>query len=210
MPLAETALLCAIAGFTIFLGLLLARMERVGPRARVALAMLSVGILAFLFVEVMEHGFSIVEEPVEDMAKGHAEWGEVIGYTLMFGVGLWIGLVGLARFERRWSRRGPTAPLAGGATEALTAEQVEALAGHESASARAKALRTGLVIAAAIGLHNFAEGLAVGVAAEAGEVALAPFLIIGFAIHNATEGFGIVGPLGSVRPSWRWLIVAGL
>ena len=35
-------------------------------------------------------------------------------------------------------------------------------------------------------------------------------LIIGFALHNATEGFGIVGPLGDVRPSWRWLGLAGL
>ena len=35
-------------------------------------------------------------------------------------------------------------------------------------------------------------------------------LIIGFALHNATEGFGIVGPLGGVRPSWRWLALAGL
>ena len=35
-------------------------------------------------------------------------------------------------------------------------------------------------------------------------------LIIGFALHNATEGFGIVGPLGDVRPSWRWLLLAGL
>ena len=35
-------------------------------------------------------------------------------------------------------------------------------------------------------------------------------LIIGFALHNATEGFGIVGPLGDVRPSWHWLGLAGL
>ena len=35
-------------------------------------------------------------------------------------------------------------------------------------------------------------------------------LIVGFALHNATEGFGIVGPLGDVRPSWKWLGVAGL
>jgi ZIP family zinc transporter len=35
-------------------------------------------------------------------------------------------------------------------------------------------------------------------------------LIIGFGLHNATEGFGIVGPLGGVRPSWTWLGVAGL
>jgi ZIP family zinc transporter len=35
-------------------------------------------------------------------------------------------------------------------------------------------------------------------------------LIIGFGLHNATEGFGIVGPLGGVRPSWGWLGLAGL
>ena len=66
-----------------------------------------------------------------------------------------------------------------------------------------------MVIAAAIGLHNFAEGLAIGVSAQAGEIGLATVLIIGFALHNATEGFGIVGPLGDVRPSWRWLGLAG-
>jgi zinc transporter, ZIP family len=42
-------------------------------------------------------------------------------------------------------------------------------------------------------------------------VALATTLIVGFALHNATEGFGIVGPLdASSRPSWGWLALAGL
>ena len=67
-----------------------------------------------------------------------------------------------------------------------------------------------MTIAAAIGLHNFAEGLAIGVSASTGEIGLATVLIIGFALHNATEGFGIVGPLGNVRPSWSWLALAGL
>ena len=68
----------------------------------------------------------------------------------------------------------------------------------------------GLTIAAAIGMHNFAEGLAIGVSARAGAISLATVLIIGFALHNATEGFGIVGPLGDVTPSWKWLGLAGL
>jgi ZIP family zinc transporter len=46
-----------------------------------------------------------------------------------------------------------------------------------------------LLIATGIGLHNFGEGLAIGQAAAAGEVALALTLIIGFGLHNATEGF---------------------
>ena len=52
--------------------------------------------------------------------------------------------------------------------------------------------------------------LAIGVSARAGAIGLATVLIIGFALHNATEGFGIVGPLGGVRPSWKWLGLAGL
>ncbi|MGA8335701.1 MAG: ZIP family metal transporter, partial [Solirubrobacteraceae bacterium] len=80
----------------------------------------------------------------------------------------------------------------------------------EMDAARRRALRVGLTIAAAIGVHNFAEGLAIGVSARAGAISLATVLIIGFALHNATEGFGIVGPLGDVRPSWRWIGLAGL
>src|SRR5262249_1743313 len=69
---------------------------------------------------------------------------------------------------------------------------------------------TGMTIAVAIGLHNSVEGLAIGVSASAGDIGLATVLIVGFALHNATEGFGIVGPLGDVRPSWKWLGLAGL
>jgi len=37
-------------------------------------------------------------------------------------------------------------------------------------------------------------------------------LVIGFALHNATEGFGIVGPLAGEEhlPSWRFLGALGL
>jgi ZIP family zinc transporter len=63
-----------------------------------------------------------------------------------------------------------------------------------------------------IGLHNFSEGLAIGQSAKAGNVDLALLLVAGFAMHNATEGFGIIGPLaaGGVRASWRYLALAGL
>jgi zinc transporter, ZIP family len=43
-------------------------------------------------------------------------------------------------------------------------------------------------------------------------------LVIGFGLHNATEGFGIVAPLASdltddgerIRPSWPCLLLLGL
>jgi ZIP family zinc transporter len=203
----ETILLGALAGFTIYLGLPFGRIEFVTKRARVALAMFSVGVLAFLFAEVLVHGIEIVEQHFDAIGAGEGSLAAGIGLALMFGAGFTLGSAGLALIESRMRDSKPP-PIAGGATEALTVEQAEMLT--DELSARARALRTGMVIATAIGLHNFAEGLAIGVSASTGEIGLATVLIIGFAVHNATEGFGIVGPLGDVRPSWRWLAVAGL
>jgi zinc transporter, ZIP family len=203
---AETVALGALAGLTIFLSLPFGRLTSLGPRARVALAMFAVGVLAFLFVDVLEHAFGIVEHAVEGYKDGESSLGHAVWLTLMLGAGFAIGSAGLGVFEQRARKRRPLPPIAGGATDVLSAAD----AAESDAIARAWALRTGMTVAAAIGLHNFAEGLAIGVSAKAGEIGLATVLIIGFALHNATEGFGIVGPLGRVRPSWRWLALAGL
>ena len=80
---------------------------------------------------------------------------------------------------------------------------------------RRATVQAGLVlsylIAAGIGLHNLGEGLAVGAALAAGEVALGTFLVAGFAMHNTTEGLAIVAPLGrdGVRPGIRHLVALG-
>jgi ZIP family zinc transporter len=210
MSFTETVLLGALAGLTIYLGLPFGRLQVMGSRGRVALAMFAVGVLAFLFVDIFEHALEIVEEPVEKFHDGEQGIGEAIGLVALLGIGFAAGTAGLATVER-WMRPrgGSSPPIAGGAVDALTVEDAERLAA-EADSARRHALQVGMTIAAAIGLHNFAEGLAIGVSASTGEIALATVLIVGFALHNATEGFGIVGPLGSVRPSWGWLALAGL
>ncbi len=171
--------------------------------------MFSVGVLAFLFAEVLVHGVEIVEEQFEELHDGEGSLPD----------GLLLGRCSSGSGSRpaapawRWSSAGCATtkppPIAGGATDAMTVEQARDR-WLRRGSRSAKALRTGMTIAAAIGLHNFAEGLAIGVSASTGEIGLATVLIIGFAVHNATEGFGIVGPLGDVRPSWSWLAVAGL
>jgi zinc transporter, ZIP family len=211
MSFEETILLGALAGFTIYLSLPFGRLELLSQRARVGLAMFSVGVLAFLFVDVFEHAFEIVEEAVEGFKEGERSFADAAGLALLLAGGFAAGTAGLAVVER-WMRprgNGAAPPIAGGATNALTVEQAEAVMA-ESAFQRTRALRTGMTIAIAIGLHNFAEGLAIGVSASTGEIGLATVLIVGFALHNATEGFGIVGPLGNVKPSWRWLALAGL
>ena len=206
MSFGETVALGALAGFTIYLGLPFGRIRLASARARVALAMFSVGVLAFLFAEVLVHGVEIVEEHFEALGEGEGSLAEGIGLGLMLGLGFTLGSAGLALVERRLR---PKPPLIAGGSEALTVEQAESLAAP-ARDERSHAMRTGMTIASAIGIHNFAEGLAIGVAASTGEIGLATVLIVGFAVHNATEGFGIIGPLGQHRPSWTWLIVAGL
>jgi ZIP family zinc transporter len=174
----------------------------------VALAMFSVGVLAFLFAEILVHGVEIVEESVQELHHG-GSLAASTGLAALLAVGFAAGSAGLALIETRIRPKRPMPPIAGGSTDAMTVEQASMLT-REDLSASAKALRTGMTIAAAIGLHNFAEGLAIGVSASTGEIGLATVLIVGFAVHNATEGFGIIGPLGEVRPSWKWLAVAGL
>jgi ZIP family zinc transporter len=202
----QTAALGALAGFTIFLGLPFGRLQLLGDRARVALAMFAVGVLAFIFVDVMEHAFGIVEVAVEGFKEESGSFGHAVGLAALLGGGFGLGLAGLAMIERRLRSMRPLPPMAGGAVDVLTADELI----REESAARVRALRTGMTIAVAIGLHNFAEGLAIGVSASAGDISLATVLIVGFALHNATEGFGIVGPLGDVRPSWKWLGLVGL
>ena len=210
MSFGETVLLGALAGFTIYLSLPFGRLQLLSNRARVALAMFAVGVLAFLLVDVFEHALGITEHAVEGYEEGEGTLAKAIGFPLLLAGGCALGCAGLAMLERRMRRsidRPP--PMAGGSADAMTVEQATALVG-EADQGRSRVLRLGMTIAAAIGIHNFAEGLAIGVAASTGEIGLATVLIIGFALHNATEGFGIVGPLGDVRPSWRWLGLAGL
>jgi len=210
MSFAETVLLGAIAGFTIFIGLPVGRIGRVDDRLRVGLAMFSVGILAFIFMDVTAHAESIIATTL-DRYKAHTTgFDHVLGLFALLALGFTAGTAGIAELERRLRPHRALAPVAGGEAAAeLDAKEVARYTA-EADTARRAAMQTSMTIAVAIGLHNFAEGLAIGVSAKTGAIGLATVLIIGFGLHNATEGFGIVGPLGGVRPSWAWLGLAGL
>ncbi len=76
-------------------------------------------------------------------------------------------------------------------------------------------LETSYRISFGIGLHNLGEGLAIGAAFALGEAALGAFLVIGFTLHNITEGVGIAAPiLKEKRPrlahfAWLGLLAGG-
>src|SRR3981081_1192876 len=114
MSFGETIGLGAIAGLTIFLGLPLGRIRRVDDRMRVCLAMFSVGILAFIFMDVTKHGEAILETGVADYKANTASFAHVLGLFALLAVGFTLGTAGISAVERRLrSRRVAPPPLAG-------------------------------------------------------------------------------------------------
>jgi zinc transporter ZupT len=67
--------------------------------------------------------------------------------------------------------------------------------GRSAIPAARRGVYLAALIAFSIGLHNLGEGLAIGAAFALGEAALGSFLVIGFMLHNITEGVGIAAPL---------------
>ncbi|WP_137284368.1 ZIP family metal transporter [Halorussus salinisoli] len=67
------------------------------------------------------------------------------------------------------------------------------------------------LVALGIGLHNLAEGLAIGSSFALGRVSLGTFLVVGFMLHNVTEGPAVVAPVASgERPGWYHFVALGL
>jgi ZIP family zinc transporter len=203
----QTILLGAIAGFTIYLGLPLGRVRVASLGTKAFLNAASAGILLFLLFEILAHATEPVEAALKEAAEGQAAWGRFAALGLVYAVGFGVGLLALFYLGRVWKRPSPSERTSIGPGAMAVAEAELSQPAVQSA-----ALRTGMAIAAGIGLHNFSEGLAIGQAAQAGEMTLAALLIVGFALHNTTEGFGIVGPLAAadVRAPWGWLGLAGL
>jgi zinc transporter, ZIP family len=205
----------AIAGFTIFVGLPVGRMRRISPAVRTLLNSVAIGILVFLIVDVLEHAIEPVECRLDVVAgKGacdggptNVSWLGFSGFAALLAVGFGIGLLTLVYYDRVLpKRRSRTAGVGPGAAA------VQEFRDRDVDAATAAARRLAIVIAVGIGLHNFAEGLAIGQSAAKGEIALAVLLVVGFGLHNATEGFGIVGPLAgsATPPTWAFLGALGL
>jgi ZIP family zinc transporter len=226
----ELLLLGSIAGFTIFLGLPLARLQNVSPKRKGFLNAIAIGILVFLIIDVFGHAWNSAGDVAKDTFAGKVPF--VTGVTTLaalFG-GLAIGLLGLVLYESKYMsskkntnsvqhRKGfsvqddpativgssRSTEIDGGSRQAKY-ERDEVLLHEETA------YRLAMMIAIGIGAHNFSEGLAIGQSYVSGAIGLAIILIIGFGAHNATEGFGIAGPLTGLvkKPEVRFLVLAGL
>lgn len=169
----ETLILGAIAGLTIFLGLPFAAMRRVPRHWLAFLNAVAIGVLFFLLFDILRQASEPIVDSLGKMQQGLGA-APFVWLTVVYVVGLGVGLVGLVYFSRF-----------------VFHKQRAAVA--EGALLSPMALAT--TIALGIGLHNFSEGLAIGQSAATGAIALAVLLIIGFGLHNMTEGFGIAAPL---------------
>ncbi|MGA8575478.1 MAG: multicopper oxidase domain-containing protein [Candidatus Cybelea sp.] len=178
-----TVLLGAVAGFTIFLGLPIARARRLSPQTVALLNALAIGILLYLVVEIAQNAILPISRGMSAWHVGAEAF--PVAAVVVFIAGLLIGLVGLGSAATHFARQA-----------ASHAENPVVLAA---------------LIAIGIGAHNFGEGLAIGASAASGATAIAVALIVGFGLHNATEGFGVAAPMvGKVVPTWAQIGLAGL
>jgi len=91
MSTAQTLILGAVAGLTIFVGLPMGRIRSTSASLRASLAAVATGILVFLFWDVVSHGVA----PVESHLEVHA-WGAFLGYAGLLAIGFTLGMMSLA------------------------------------------------------------------------------------------------------------------
>jgi ZIP family zinc transporter len=136
---------------------------------------LTMAACGVLLLLIVDVGYNVIES-LERTAMD-ANWHKLGIMSAIVFLGLMYGLVGLAKLEeRRGAMKGEADPYS-----------------------------IATMIAIGIGLHNFAEGLAIGQSFSGGSISLGVVLVVGFALHNATEGFGIAAPLAG-KPVGFWRI----
>ena len=129
MSQVTTASLGAIAGFTIFIGLPVARVRGLPRPVQGFLNALATGVLIFLLWDILAHA----GEPVEAALKSHSTGFPVLAGLFAAGVG--VGLLSLIYFNGAMLRR---------------------VRGPEQSGAAPPSPQTlGLMIATGLGLHNF-------------------------------------------------------
>jgi zinc transporter, ZIP family len=232
----QTVILGSLAGLTIFLGLPVARLRLASVRYLSLLNAFAIGILLFLFIEVMGHAVAPVEEALEEGEPSFL----VLLLTVAIGFGA--GLLSLVYYGQRFLRRGDSmrrlALLIAAGVGLHNFSEGLAI----GSSARAGELALALTLVVGFGLHNATEGFGVagplaseksvnwGFLAVCGLIAGGPtFLgtVVGFSytsellstlflalaggaiIYVVNELFGAGRKLGA--PAWAgWGITAGI
>ena len=78
MDFAQTVILGALAGFTIFLGLPVARLKQISPRIHTFLGMISAGIIFFLLFDIIGALSEPIETSLQAAVAGQASLGNFL------------------------------------------------------------------------------------------------------------------------------------
>jgi zinc transporter, ZIP family len=145
----------------------------------------TIGLLAFLGIDALLEGTELANSGPGSFGGAALVWlGAASAYLALAAVDGWLR-----------SRR----------------EGLEGEDGSAAGGARAFGYRAAFLVALGIGLHNLGEGLAIGSAYAIGSLALGAALVVGFAIHNTTEGLAIVAPVAREgRPRLDRLLLLGV
>ncbi len=183
MSFAQTVLLAAFAGVTIYLGLPVGRLRNLSANWQALLTAAAGAVILFLIYDVLSKAIEPVSSTLDATREG-ASFGPFVVNGAVLAGSVAFGLLSVTYVTTRLRARA-----------------------HGPSLTRQLALGTAI----GLGLHNFSEGLAIGQSSATGATSLALILVVGFALHNATEGFGIAAPLASGEaPSWRFLGLLGL
>ena len=158
---------------------------------------LTLGLLSFLLIETTVEGLEVAElVPASLDGVGIFAFGALVMIVAMAALQSWLG-------NRTSSFETPS--------ESELGEHPSGAAPRSATSA--PGLLVAYLVATGIGFHNLGEGLGIGTALAVGDVALGTSLIVGFMIHNTTEGIAIIAPLGErgSRPALgHFVILAAL
>ncbi len=152
---------------------------------------LTLGLLLFLGVDSLAEAIEKAGEvPGSLMGTGVITLGFALAFLLISA---------LARRERKTPPQGQSVP-----------EAERPASRSEQPGDERRRWSTALAVALGIGVHNLGEGLALGGAFAAGNAALGALLVVGFMIHNVTEGVAIVAPVSRSAPDLPRLAALGL
>jgi zinc transporter, ZIP family len=151
----QTVILGGLAGLTIFLGLPIARLRLATRQYLSLLNAFAIGILLFLFIEVMEHAIGPVEEALEEGKPGF------LLLLLVVALGFGAGLLSLVYYGQRFMQ--------GGESPRRLALLIAAGIGLHNfseglaigSSARVGEMALALTLVVGFGLHNATEGFGI-------------------------------------------------
>ncbi len=187
-------LFALLAGLATSVGAALALHKKVLERPFLAMALaFAAGAMLFVsFVEIIPLGITALTDTFSDKA---ARW-------WVYG-SFFIGIVLVAGIDRFLPK-------------SLNPNEIEGKEDELSVGARKqnkKLLRSGLLVALVLALHNFPEGMSTFFATYQ-DVAAGVTLAIAIAIHNIPEGIAVAAPVyaatGSRKKAFWWATLSGL